>query len=321
VDGPQEQPTKLKPIRVSTPEAARNAADTLDIQEVDFIKVLSTLSRDAYLSLAQRARLLRVPFAGHVPESVSVLEAIEERQRSMEHMLGLLLACSPDETELRDQRAEAIRKQDGPALRKIREKTLETFSEARAVEIFRRFARFSVWQTPTLTMRRRLAFIGLDELVKDPRLKYIPAGIRKTWDDPRQDRDQSSPEALDYAKRYFEKHVQLVGMMKRNGVDLLAGTDTGDPYVLPGFALHDELALLVRAGLTPLEALQTATRNPARFFGIEAKNGTIQTGKVADLVLLSANPLADIHNTSRIEAVVLRGRLLPRGKLDELLKP
>jgi imidazolonepropionase-like amidohydrolase len=118
----------------------------------------------------------------------------------------------------------------------------------------------------------------------------------------------------------LEKETELVGEMHRAGVKILAGTDLGNPYVYPGFSLHDELALLVQAGLTPLEALQTATLNPAKFFGKETELGTIEKGKLADLVLLDANPLENINNTTKINAVVLNGRLLDRAALDKLLK-
>jgi imidazolonepropionase-like amidohydrolase len=117
----------------------------------------------------------------------------------------------------------------------------------------------------------------------------------------------------------FNWAIRLTKTMRRAGLDLLAGTDTGDPYVLPGFSLHDELALLVLAGLTPLESIQSATRNPAMFFGIEKTHGTIEPGKTADLVLLNADPLADIRNTRRIEAVIKGGRLYTRKELNAML--
>jgi imidazolonepropionase-like amidohydrolase len=117
----------------------------------------------------------------------------------------------------------------------------------------------------------------------------------------------------------LQKETELVGEMHRAGVRILAGTDLGNPYVYPGFSLHDELALLVRAGLTPLEALQTATINPAKFLGKENELGAIGKGKFADLLLLDANPVEDINNTRKINAVVLNGRLLNRQTLDKLL--
>jgi imidazolonepropionase-like amidohydrolase len=107
--------------------------------------------------------------------------------------------------------------------------------------------------------------------------------------------------------------------MARAGVEILTGTDTGDPYVLPGFALHDELALLVGAGLTPLEALRAATLTPARYFGLEGTLGAIEAGKTANLVMLDANPLDDIANTRKIASVVLQGKVLDRTRLDALM--
>jgi imidazolonepropionase-like amidohydrolase len=109
--------------------------------------------------------------------------------------------------------------------------------------------------------------------------------------------------------------------MRRCNVDILAGTDTGDPYVIPGAALHDELSLLVVAGFSSGEALRTATLNPARYFNLEAVYGTIGRGKSADLVILDADPLADIRNTRRIRAVIVRGKLLDRKRLDTMLAP
>jgi tetratricopeptide (TPR) repeat protein len=120
-------------------------------------------------------------------------------------------------------------------------------------------------------------------------------------------------------KRIYQKEVEIVGAMQRAGVELLAGTDVFNPYCFPGFSLHDELGLLVKAGLTPMEALQTATRNAARFMKRENDLGTVETGKLADLVLLNDNPLEDIGNTRKIEAVVAAGRLFTRASLDEML--
>ena len=114
--------------------------------------------------------------------------------------------------------------------------------------------------------------------------------------------------SFDSGKKTFQKEVELVGAMSRAGVGILAGTDVSNPFCFPGFSLHDELALLVQAGLTPMQALQAATLNAARFMGREADLGTVQKGRIADLVLLDANPLDDISNTRKINAVVFGGR-------------
>jgi imidazolonepropionase-like amidohydrolase len=121
------------------------------------------------------------------------------------------------------------------------------------------------------------------------------------------------------AKRLFQKDVEIVGDMRRAGVLFLAGTDTGNPFCFPGFSLHDELVLLVKAGLTPAESLRAATLNPAKFFGMDQTLGTIEQGKLADLVLLEANPLEDIRNTQRIDAVIMNGRFYDRKALDKML--
>jgi imidazolonepropionase-like amidohydrolase len=121
------------------------------------------------------------------------------------------------------------------------------------------------------------------------------------------------------AKKVFQKELEIVGAMRKAGVQLLAGTDTGNPFCFPGFSLHEELALLVIAGLTPVEALRSATLNPAKFLGLDKTLGTIEQGKVADLVLLDANPLEDVRNTQRINAVISNGRLFDRKALNKML--
>ena len=125
--------------------------------------------------------------------------------------------------------------------------------------------------------------------------------------------------AAGYAKKVYPKYFELIGAMRRAGVQFLAGTDTGNPYCFPGFSLHDELVLLVQAGLTPVDALRAAILNPAKFLGLEATLGTIGKGKLADLVLLDANPLDDIRNTQRIQAVVSNGRFQDLDALDKML--
>ncbi len=176
---------------------------------------------------------------------------------------------------------------------------------------------------PTLVILQNFGFLTDDlaeSLAQDSRLTFVPAAVRKTWEQGRQGRlhDRAAP---DFAlrKEIVRKSMELVGMMNRAGVELMAGTDTPAPFVFPGSSLHEELALLVASGLTPMQALQTATRNPARFLGRQDSVGTVETGKRADLVLLDADPLADIQNTKKIVAVVLHGKLLQRADLDAIL--
>ncbi len=120
-------------------------------------------------------------------------------------------------------------------------------------------------------------------------------------------------------RRRWQKHLELVRRMQVAGVPFMAGTDLGTAHIYPGHRLHDELALQVEAGFTPLQAVQVATRNPAQFLGLLNSRGTVEAGKLADLVLLDANPLENIRNTQKIQAVFINGRLLDRAKLDKLL--
>ena len=176
---------------------------------------------------------------------------------------------------------------------------------------------------PTLVFWRSVSFHDESSIRyrDDPRLAYMAASLRERWrfESPESDYANFVP---DYAalKRLYPAQLALVGAMHRAGVPLLAGTDVAVPYVFPGFSLHEELQLLVEAGLTPLAAFRAATINPVRFLGREADLGTIEPGKLADLVLLEANPLADIANTKTIDAVMINGRLFDRVALDALLR-
>src|SRR4030095_6169242 len=207
------------------------------------------------------------------------------------------------------------------ALDETYSRLLETYSEEKAAALFARFAKNGTWQAPTLVVARVGAFLDDPNFTNDPRLKYVRRGLREEWknqDDFRLKNRTADSAAL--AKRMLQKRLEVILATHRSGVKMLAATDALLMYVFPGFSLHDELELFVQAGLTPMEALQTATRNPATYLGLIDSVGTVETGKKADLVLLEANPLENISNTRRINAVVVNGKLIPRGTLDKLLK-
>ncbi|HEV7924563.1 MAG TPA: amidohydrolase family protein [Verrucomicrobiae bacterium] len=156
-------------------------------------------------------------------------------------------------------------------------------------------------------------------IINDVRVQYMPTTLRFYWGGSNSRFTNRSPEALASGKKTFQQDLEIVGAMQRAGVGILAGTDTGNPYCFPGFSLHDELGWLVQSGLTPMEAIQAATRNAARFMGRDNELGTIQQGKLADLVLLDANPLEDIANTRKIAAVIYAGKFYAKPSLDEML--
>jgi tetratricopeptide (TPR) repeat protein len=195
---------------------------------------------------------------------------------------------------------------------------LDTYSPGKVAALCAVLKGNGTWQVPTLTLLRMFAYGDDPAFLKDARLKYVPIRTIASWDPSAID-GKHTPEDFAYMKKEFQKDLEVVGAMQKAGVGILTGTDTSNPFCFPGFSLHDELSLLVQAGLSPLEALRAATLNPARFQGKEKDLGTIDKGKIADLVLLDANPLDEIDNTKKIAAVVSAGKLYSRAALDQML--
>jgi hypothetical protein len=194
-----------------------------------------------------------------------------------------------------------------------------TYDAARCDSLAALFVRNQTWQVPTLTVRYNVTHLDDPALENDPRLRYIPRFVRQRWFDRAETIERGSTRAALAQQAQFRRETMIVGQLWHDGVPILAGTDELNPYCLPGFSLHDELARLVGAGLTPLAALQTATINPARFLHATDSLGTVEVGKVADLVLLDGDPLADIRNVSRIAAVIADGRLIDSADRERLL--
>jgi hypothetical protein len=315
LDG-RPKPARPNFLAITTPEEGRETVRRLKNGAADFIKVYSNLSRDSFLAIVDEANKQNIPFSGHVPFSVSALEASDAGQKSMEHLWGIYLSCSSREEELRSEMLKGgVNLSGSERIRLEFDEAAASYDEAKAANVFAHLARNGTWLVPTFTAVLQDSEIFDVHVTTDPRLKYIPPAVQNRWT------EAASAGAAIKSKSY-ERKVQVVGAVHRAGVPLLAGTDAGwvQPYVYAGFSLHDELAQLVRAGLTPMESLQTATINPARFLGMEKDLGTIEKGKIASVVLLDADPFADIHNTTKISKVFLAGREFDRPELDQMLK-
>jgi hypothetical protein len=336
IDGPLMLPGGASwpdAMAVSNEGDARAAVRVLSSRGADFLKIYNSIPREAFFALADEARAAGIPLAGHVPEAVSPLEASAAGMRSEEHLNNLLLNASTREEQLRAERVatmydpkisgeQRLRLLAWPLLAGL----VDTYDERKAAAMFSAFVANETWQTPTLTLQDGFIRERDEEFVADPRRRYLPKSWTGNWDPGAihylRDQTPAEYEVLHQRMRMLlTRYRKLVGDMHSAGVGLLAGTDTNplNP-VLPGWGLHQELALLVECGLTPLEALQTATLNPARYFGKLNEMGTIEEGKAADLVLLDADPLADIRNTQKIAAVVLRGKYHSRQALDAMLE-
>jgi hypothetical protein len=302
------------------------AVQKLHSEGVDFIKVQSRLLPEPYYAIAGEAKKEGIRFLGHVPDSITAAAASDAGQASIEHLTGVLLGCSTKEEELRQRkmRAPSAQETKEAALARDREWTqdlLNSYSEQTAANLFQKFAANHTWQIPTFPLLVHLAYLVPEtDRTDDPRLKYVPGSVRGTWNKGRAEQMQDRTQA-DFAQR--RKLVQLslaaVKGMNSAGVNFMAGTDAAAPNVFPGFSFHEDLAYFVEAGLTPMKALQAATAKPAEFLGRAQTQGTIEAGKRADLVLLDANPLDDIHNTQKIRAVIVNGKLQQRADLDALL--
>jgi len=309
VDGPNSYLPGARVVH--TPGEARAAVRELKAAGVDFIKVYSSLPKELYLAVASEAKSDGIPFVGHVPYPVTAAEASDAGQRSLEHLTEVDVGTSSDEAAIKAEELEAMNQKHGYIPDPVRLKS--TFDSAKTAALFERFRRNDTWQVPTLVVfYQEIQIADTSRRGNDSLLVYIPKMLRDYW--------RSLP--VDIATKMVALgavHADLVGRLNRAGVQMLAGSDCPNPFVYPGFSLHDELGLLVRSGLTPAEALRTATINPATFLGLTDSLGTVASGKVADLVLLDANPLTDIANTKRIRAVIQGGRLLNRGALDAML--
>lgn len=301
-------------IAVKTAEEARAAVRKLKADGVNFIKIGSGLSRETFFAIADETGKLKMAFLGHVPDSMSVDEASFSGVSSMEHLFGVLLECSSKSAELRQRLKDA---KDRAERAKIAAEVEATFSEQVAGELFSRFAKRSTFQVPTLVWTRNTSTLDKAD-ANDPGLRYLPEALRKDWTPGNANRFVSANGRAYYARK-LKNDLKIVGLMNKAGAPIMAGSDSLDPFVFPGDSLHTELELLVSAGLSPVQALRTATMNPARFMGTERTAGEVKNGKVADLVLLDDDPLKDIRNTRKIAGVFSKGRYFSRAELDKLL--
>ena len=274
-------------LRVKTAEEGRAAVQMLKRRGVDLIKVHDNTPRDAFFAIAEEARRQQLPLAGHIPRGLTAEQVIEAGQLDIEHLSNseLWKPCSGGQ----QYRAEACR------------------------PFFEMLARRAVWSTPTLGATSEILTIGTAQSeISADRIVYAGKKLRAMW---ASNQPAVTPDVIRTFRGRAEVGAVVTSDMAKAGVAILTGCDT----MIAGFCVHDEMAAMVRGGMTPRDALKAGTLNPARYFGLERTAGSVAAGQRADLVLLDGNPLVDIANVGRIRAVVLAGRLLDRADLDRLL--
>ena len=303
-------------IGANTPQEGRMAVRELKRQGVDFVRILPALSRESYFAIADESQKQHLPLTGYPPESVTALEASARGQRIIEDLSGVALACSAKEDALRHRRLEDLKKNDLADYEAASAEAMASYDQQKAWSVFVQLADNFTWQVPTLSWWHAEAELTKAKARSDPRLKYVPASVQSAPDSEILGEHRAEPVDLEKTSATF---IRLAGVMRHNAVPFLAGTDSPAAYVFPGFSLHEELELMVQGGFTNLEALQAATFNPALFQTKLDQYGLVEQGRVADLVLLDANPLADIRNTRKIAAVIMGGKFYNRSALDRML--
>jgi imidazolonepropionase-like amidohydrolase len=288
----------------ATPEQARQFVRHF-AGKVDAIKVYNRIPRDAYLALVDEAHRLNLDVVGHRPYAVSAIEAAAH-QKSIEHARFILQESFPGSAALRV----------APKWREDRARMLAEHDPRMAQAIFAAMKEHGTWYVPTHLTRWSDAYAETPAVREDPLLRYLHPLIKRQWLEDIDEvlAEDPSPEARRTYRQFYAKGLELTGAAHRAGVRVLAGTD----YIVAGADLHRELQQLVAAGLSPADALRAATLSPAEYFGLQHQYGTVTAGKVADLVLLGANPFDDIRNTERIEAVIFNGNLYDRAALDRI---
>ncbi|MCT2582233.1 amidohydrolase family protein [Actinophytocola gossypii] len=315
-------------VTVGSPEQARRAVSEAIDGGADFVKVYSRLGPEAYRAVLAEAQLRGITVAGHRSDNVPFHEQIESGQRSFEHLFGGIWPAASSDMDRLEAAMSRIRTTPDfhlgswiKQVSRIEWEAVASYSPARATSIFERLVAADVAYTPTLAVH---AVIDRPESIRldDQRMEYMVPSTPESWDFLRTEiycGGHRSKEEVHQHRELRDWRLATVGAMAEAGVRLLAGTDSVGPGLFPGFSLHFELEQLVAAGLTPMRALQCATLEPARFLGREQWAGTVEKGRVADLVILDADPMNDIRNTRSIHAVVVDGYHVDQAEREELL--
>jgi imidazolonepropionase-like amidohydrolase len=321
IDG--DPPLPSNPVVVRTAAEARAVVDSLVDAGADFIKVYENLPREAYFAIMDQAGRRGIPVDGHLPFRITAEEAAEAGQRTVEHPEALAAGCSTEADAARERFARSLSEydrlpEDEKFLAQFRyyRALYDTGDPAACTPMIEAYRRRGVAVAADLVAYHNV--VHAERVLSDAAsMRFVPLAIRRNWEEWLDSEPARTFQSI--LRPIVPLQAEQVRLFHEAGGTLLAATDVSVPMQVPGISLHENLALLVDAGLTPLEVLRAATLNPARVLGLEDSLGTIEAGKLADLVLLDANPLEDVSNTQQIRAVVADGRLYRRADLDRIL--
>lgn len=285
-----------------TPESAVKLVTEEKQAGYDFLKLHPGLSRETFDAMAATADKLGIRFAGHVSAAVGLQRALEARYLTIDHLDGYV---------------EALAGPGAPASEWFGVNLADRVDQKRIPELVTATRRAGTWIVATeILLENTVSDEPADSLAGRPEMKYATAQQLKAWSENKA-KFLQIPSAQ--RQKFIALRRSLIKGLFDGGVPFLLGSDAPQIWNVPGFSAHRELEVMVASGLTPFQALQSGTVNVARFFGTEARTGTIVPGKRADLVLIDGNPLADITNTRKIAGVMLQGRWMPRDAIQKRL--
>lgn len=322
IQRPADLPDSLFMFFPGTAEEGRALAHYMQDQGVDLIKIYNTIPRAAYFALLEEATSLDLEASGHIPVAISVVEASNAGQRTIEHARDLPLACStysPEYRSLATRATDGDAGVRGPSPTERLTKTLDGYDAAQCDDVMSTLVANGTYLVPTHGTREMDARAGEEAYRNDPRLKYIPAAQRRGWEADLDNYAGSPPELVELYREFYDAGLRSTAMAHAAGVKIMVGTDANDTMIFPGFGVHDELRRFADAGVAPMDILRAATTVPAEYFGRTEDLGGISAGKLADLVLLDADPMADIRNSTSINTVMMAGRVYDRAALDAML--
>lgn len=313
-------------VGLATVEDVTAEVNKLDSIGVDLLKAYEMLTPEQFKEIMRLADEKGLKVTGHVPLSMNAVSASNAGLNSMEHMRNLEVSMASNWEELQRQRLQMLEEgQDDPGgiLRSrihsaMRETAIENYDEERANEVLQTLAENDTWQIPTLALNTRSVEKFYADQDWQETFKLLPDSIEQEWYASAEEGAQS--EVSDFGAEYSDWLFNMVGKINEAGITMMAGTDTPIGLLTPGRSLHQELEVMVDAGLTPMEALEAATLNPAKYFEMEDELGTIDEGKWADILILDANPLENIENTLEINTVIKQGEVYDREALDEIME-
>ena len=285
-----------------TKEAAVEMVEKQKAAGYDLLKIHPGVKRDVFDALDAKADELGIPFAGHVPLDVGLHRALEAKYRSIDHLDGYVEALSTTPMDSKMFGLNLVAQVD----------------ESKLPALVAATRKAGTWMVPTQSLLEH--WLNQDDpnaMAKWPEMKHVPAEQLQKWIE--QKTSMTSQASAEDRRKFLELRRRILKALFDGGVPIALGSDAPQTWNVPGFSAHRELKMLVTAGLTPFQALQSGTINVARYFGTDSSAGTVAKGKRADLVLLDANPLQDIGNSSRIAGVMVNGRWLSRSTIDAAL--